>query len=76
MRLVLVAVVVAARSSNHELHRVLLIAADVAVAHEEQLQGVLPNLSMRKKKKKGCNGRGPGGRTASEAIADKQQAGA
>lgn len=43
-KLVLVAVVVASCSPDHEIHRILLVTADVAVAHEEQLQGVLSDL--------------------------------
>lgn len=42
--LVFVALLVAPGCPDHELHRVLLVAPDVAVAHEEQFQHVLPDL--------------------------------
>lgn len=42
--LVFLALVVAPRRADHQLHRIFLITADVAVAHEEQLQSVLPDL--------------------------------
>lgn len=51
--LVLIALVIAPGLADHELHRVLLITADVAVAHQEQLQRVFAHLHVAQEQDRG-----------------------
>lgn len=58
---VLIAFIFAFLCSNHEIHRILLVTPDIAVAHKKQFQFVLTGLeNPTEKQQRQRRGRGGG----------------